>query len=575
MGNVSTGSKQRSLDLLGISEVHMKASETMRKLFRVLLGGTAGFIMGLPVFSYAGPQDHWFYVTKWTNYNGPMGMALGTNGLIFIAEMEAGRVRVINTNGVTLTNWTGVSSPRDVAVSTNGLVYVCDSGNHMVKVFDHAGNFVNSWGGLGTNDGQFDTPTTIGVLRSGNIVVADAGNSRIQIFNPMGVFIRKWGEPGVFDGQFHPPYRDLMIEAEVGSDGLIYVSEPPAQDYPRIQVFDETGVFQRKVYYCYFWSLDFSTSLSAGLQCFFLPRIGMVDIDLYYVLTAVNFYSDAEYLDWIVAGDEVGGGPGISNRHALELPDGTLLVSRYYTPACGSSSSDVLVYKRYYRQRAYNPDMTNDVPIPVIIKAEQRSGTTWMDIDYIVYDGDDTNVSVAALAFLNGGTDLNSVLKLKSFVENTGTNLGENITCGVEHHLTWNVAADVSTNYANLQIEILARDTRDLIDFHFVTIPAHSTNAELTINRSALNPEDFLHVWMWLIATDDPDVELVSGKVTGRTPPYTGLVLASGTTTTVHGLAFLCNRMNVIPVSSAEKELAINARAITGEESTYWVKPKP
>ena len=142
----------------------------MKNYFFSVIGVVVLFVCFLlPSVSVGGPQDQWHYVTTWTGYNEPMGMAEGTNGLIFIAEYGGGCVRVIDGGGNTVTNWMGLTGPYDVAVATNGLVYVTEQDNHMVKVFDHDGNYVTNWGGLGTGDGQFNTPTTVSILPTGNV----------------------------------------------------------------------------------------------------------------------------------------------------------------------------------------------------------------------------------------------------------------------------------------------------------------------------------------------------------------------------------------------------------------------
>lgn len=522
--------------------------------------------MGLvisPLISKAGSQDHWYSTGTWSGPDWtdtyPRGMALGTNGLIYVvlqgANADEGKVRVVETNGSIVTNWTGFNGPWDVAISTNGLVYVGDAGNNLIKVFDHAGNAVTSWGGSGTNAGEFNGLRTVSILPSGNIVVADSGNSRIQIFDPMGGFIRQWGEVGLFDGQFHPG----GIESDVGPDGLIYVNEKGYdvstlnRANARIQVFEESGTYKTK--YFEGTSQTLEPFLSCGLnEWFFYDGMNHSGARGLY---AHGNESGQMRLQQMSGGYVVG--------HALELPDGTLLVS----------NGSIFVWKRYYRQFAYDPAASNDVPVPVVIRAEQRPGTTWMDIDYVVHDGDDENVAVAALAFVDGGTNYDSVVKISTLAEDTGSNLGAGLAAGVEHHLTWNVAADWSTNYANVQIEILARDGRDLMDFQFIAIPETGTNAAVTLNKSMIGEDDFRQVWMWLVATGDPNIALVSGKVVGQLAPYAGLDLTSGTETTASGRAFLFDRFNVVEASAAEKQWAVEARAIAGTESTYWVKPKP
>ena len=106
--------------------------------------------------------------------------------------------------------------------------------------------------------------------------------------------------------------------------------------------------------------------------------------------------------------------------------------------------------------------VTNVAPTVVVSNAAQRAGTTFMDIDYRVNDPDDATVQTAALGFVNGGTSLGSVLKLNTLVEGTAANIGSNTPANTLKRLTWNVGADWSTNFGNVQIEVLAKDGRGL-----------------------------------------------------------------------------------------------------------------
>jgi hypothetical protein len=49
---------------------------------------------------------------------------------------------------------------------------------------------------------------------------------------------------------------------------------------------------------------------------------------------------------------------------------------------------------------------------------------------------------------------------------------------------------------------VLAKDDRDLLNLHFLTLPATDSNStELKINRSPITDTDLLNVWYWLIAS--------------------------------------------------------------------------
>jgi hypothetical protein len=195
---------------------------------------------------------------------------------------------------------------------------------------------------------------------------------------------------------------------------------------------------------------------------------------------------------------------------------------------------------------------TNVPPTPVVLSAVQRPGTTFMDIDYRVDDPDDATVQTAALGFVNGGTNLADVLKLNTLVEGTAANIGSNTPANTQKRLTWNVAADWNTNFGNVQVEIMAKDGRGLLPFHWITLPSNGPNPEITINDRPIYDADLLPIWYWLIATGDPAVQLVNGQVLGVGGDYSSNVLAQGTSTTWFGRKFLLERFDIHWLSGGE-----------------------
>ncbi len=203
---------------------------------------------------------------------------------------------------------------------------------------------------------------------------------------------------------------------------------------------------------------------------------------------------------------------------------------------------------------------TNVPPTAVILSAVQRPGTTLMDIDFRVNDPDDATVETTALGFVNGGTSFSDIVKISTLVEGTAAHLGANTPANTTLRLTWNVAADWNTNFGQVQVEILANDSRALLPFHWITLPASGTNPAVTINDRPIYDADLLPIWYWLIAKSDPGLQLANGQVLGVGGDYNSNLLAQGTSTTQFGRDVLWQRMNLRPMSDAELAPAKSGR---------------
>ena len=117
------------------------------------------------------------------------------------------------------------------------------------------------------------------------------------------------------------------------------------------------------------------------------------------------------------------------------------------------------------------------------------------------------------MAFNAGLNTLDDLILVKNFAESTGVNVGTNIPTGVTKRLTWDIANDWGSDFGQLQMEILAKDSRDLLNLDFIQMPAVSSDPLLKISRTPLNDSDFLSVWYWLLANSDPGIKLTYGKV--------------------------------------------------------------
>ena len=142
-----------------------------------------------------------------------------------------------------------------------------------------------------------------------------------------------------------------------------------------------------------------------------------------------------------------------------------------------------------------------------MVEVSQRAGTNYMDITYRINDADSPTVEAAILGFIDGGDDLSKVIIPKTFVGGTTGKLGQNVPTGQNHTVTWNAGADWNVGFGELEMAVLAKDDRDLLNLHFLTLPATDSNStELKINRSPITNDDLLKVWYWLIASEDANV---------------------------------------------------------------------
>jgi hypothetical protein len=217
-----------------------------RRLIKLNSSGTPQWAVGEPGI-WSSENDHFGY---------PEQVALDSNGRIYVADADHHRVQIFNSDDsyyATLGNedcnpGNGLGNkefcwPRGVAVGSNGRIYVADTDNHRVQVFDSNQNYLATLGTSGESGddaNHFNWPRGVAVDSSNNVYVADTNNNRIQKCTVVGssgtcsTFAGVTGEWGDNLDRLGNP-QDIAV-----SGGKVFVAECGPD---RVQVFDTSGAY--------------------------------------------------------------------------------------------------------------------------------------------------------------------------------------------------------------------------------------------------------------------------------------------------------------------------------------------
>jgi sugar lactone lactonase YvrE len=162
------------------------------------------------------------FLAKWGSlglgegaFQNPCGIGIDKDNNVYVCDYVSCRIQKFTSNGAFLTAWGNDGSlldnqqgrlmPVSIAIDQSGNVYVVDSSYHRIQKFTADGEFVAGWGGLGSENGEFYSPSGIAVDGDDNIIVADFNNNRVEKFSSDGSFIAKWDGKSFGGGQFMQP----------------------------------------------------------------------------------------------------------------------------------------------------------------------------------------------------------------------------------------------------------------------------------------------------------------------------------------------------------------------------------
>ncbi|MCQ2553409.1 MAG: S-layer homology domain-containing protein, partial [Clostridia bacterium] len=114
----------------------------------------------------------------------PAGLAVDDKSNLYIADTDAGTIRMMDKNGKVTTYYAGLNEPTGICYS-DGVLYICETGANRIVSIKGGSLSVVAGGEEGFADGsttsaKFAAPLGIAVASDGTIIVSDTGNSAVR-----------------------------------------------------------------------------------------------------------------------------------------------------------------------------------------------------------------------------------------------------------------------------------------------------------------------------------------------------------------------------------------------------------
>jgi len=184
-------------------------------------------------------------------FKDPYGLALDSSGNLYVADKANDTIRMVTASGVVTTlagtagtfgtmDGTGAAAqfnqPVGLAVASGGVIYVADSSNHTIRKIASGGVVTTLAGAPGRAgyvdatglSAEFNQPYGIAIGGSGNLYVTELGNNTIRMVTPGGVVTTvagTSGSPGSVDGTGTSARFNQPIGIAIDASGNLYVAD--------------------------------------------------------------------------------------------------------------------------------------------------------------------------------------------------------------------------------------------------------------------------------------------------------------------------------------------------------------
>ena len=188
------------------------------------------------------------------NFSSPSGVAVDTNGNVYVADTGNSKIRKITAAGVVTTIATSlgfISSPLGVAVDSGGNVFVANSGNNKIIK-------ITTTGVSSVLAGGYSSATGVVVDSGGNVYVASPSDNIIWKIIPAGVAVvfAGSGSVGSADGTFRAASFKYPSGLAVDPVGNVYVADTGNNKIRKISPAAVVGSFLQSFYSPYGVAVD-------------------------------------------------------------------------------------------------------------------------------------------------------------------------------------------------------------------------------------------------------------------------------------------------------------------------------
>ncbi len=241
IGNVASFNRPTGITVDGIGNVYV-ADHHNHRIRKISTAGVVTTLAG------SGNRSYLDGIGTAASFNQPYDIVLDNSGNMYVGDNDNHRVRKISTAGVVTTfAGSGNTAYADgigtaasffwlcgVAIDSNGNLYVADFNNNRIRKISPAG-VVTTLAGSGNYDfadgagatASFRHPYSVAVDENGNVYVADTENHRIRKISPSGVVttLAGSGNTGFADGTGTEASFYFPTGIAVDGNGNVYVAD--------------------------------------------------------------------------------------------------------------------------------------------------------------------------------------------------------------------------------------------------------------------------------------------------------------------------------------------------------------